>query len=628
MQKNIVHGNITAKGNVHVGDIINQVLPQSEPELTQEWFRNQVTLAVADLHERYSPKEHFDLPIARMFSGLARDDEFQSLVRNYFHEFLKETKENSDRLKRRTEVAAYLPILNNSRAAIREFYEKTKWQAGNPLDLSPLLAVLTNLIAATSKMEEELWQKRREIWQQQTPEKRKYDREPFSDELYYLRKIDTATDDFQAQMESEILQLAVNPCLLLHGKAGNGKSHLLGDTSSKRINQGLPAVLILGNKLISKSPVWQQILDEIGLNCSSESFLKHLNEAGRQAGTRALLMIDALNEGEGKNFWKNHLAGFIHEVRKYSFIGLVLTVRDTYLKSVVPQTIVDSPDVVKVEHRGFEGYELEAVKHFCHYFELEQPRFPILSPEFANPQLLLLLCKTLQKSGRKSLPEGLNGITAIYESYLEAVNITLAARLGYPEGNNLVRKGLEHLAVALAKAGANRLEYSEVERIFSSFNSEKGWDILQELLYQEGILAEDRISDYQTDSTRDVVRFGYERFGDFVIASHLLDTHVKKDTPATAFRGKGFFVDFFNPDNLYWRSGILEAVAVLLPERFGLEIVEVFTEKKMKSDDRRFEDEVVFAWLAGLIWRKKESIDLKKFMSLARKWVRYEEGVQ
>lgn len=626
--KNIlVNTSISAGANVHIGDVIHQILPQSDLELTSDWFKAHVKNTVADLHDRYSPKEHFDLPMSRLFSGLVRNEEFKSIVSGYFHEFLKDIKQIRIRLGKQDEVKPYSAILKKSRTDILDFFEKTSWHAGNVLDLEPLVELLNHLDEKTDEVEKVLREKRRQILETQPSEKRDHGSLPFGDELYYLREIRSISTDFRRQMESEILQLASKPCLLLTGKAGYGKSHLLGDTAFKLVNQGLPIILVLGNKLVSQASAWQQILASIGLHCTSDIFLEYLNEMGRQADSRALLMIDALNEGEGKNFWKNYLASFIQEVEKYPFVGLVLTVRDTYVESVVPQTIIDSPQVVKYEHRGFEGYELEAVKHFCSLFKLEQPRFPILSPEFTNPQLLLLLCKTLGKKGQKNLPEGLSGVSTIYDSYLDAVNLNLAKKHDYPERNNLVRKSLEYLATAFANAGTVRFDPLEVERIFREFSPEKGWSILQDLLYREGVLAEDRIWDFETDTTREVVRFGYERLGDFIIARQLIETHIDHTNPVAAFQDDGFFAKFFEPSKIYRHKGLLEAVAVLLPERFGLEIVEAFAEPRMKSNRHGFRNEVVLTWIDGLRWRKKETIDLNTFMPIARKWIRTHQTV-
>ena len=51
---------------------------------------------------------------------------------------------------------------------------------------------------------------------------------------------------FTENFEDLKINLANNPYLIIKGEAGCGKSHLLGDVASKRIDDGLPTLLFLG----------------------------------------------------------------------------------------------------------------------------------------------------------------------------------------------------------------------------------------------------------------------------------------------------------------------------------------------------------------------------------------------
>ena len=100
--------------------------------------------------------------------------------------------------------------------------------------------------------------------------------------------------------------LANTPALLLVGKGGTGKTHLFCDVANHRISRGLPRVLLLGGHFKDSEP-WAQIIGLLGLSCTKEQFLGALQTAAQAKGTRALILIDALNEGEGKKLWKKHL---------------------------------------------------------------------------------------------------------------------------------------------------------------------------------------------------------------------------------------------------------------------------------------------------------------------------------
>jgi hypothetical protein len=328
-------------------------------------------------------------------------------------------------------------------------------------------------------------------------------------------------------------------------------------------------------------------------------------------------MVDALNEGNGKAFWKDSLAGFLHDVGKSPFVGLVTAVRDTYLHIVVPDAIQKSDILVKVNHEGFGGNELSAVKHFCRYFKLEQPRFPILSPEFANPQLLLLLCRSLRDSGKTSFPEGLNGITEIYKDYLGSINRKIASTLDYPEKAKLAQNCLNRLAEAMSEKGTGAMEYIPAMQVFKDFNSDYGSGLFKELL-REGTLHEDRSWDYEKKKSVDVVRFNYERFGDSIAAQYLLEKYIEPKKPKAAFQRKGFFADYFT-GYYYDKLGILEALAVILPEKYGAELLEVFP--SVRLNDEQFGRETATTFINSLLWRRVDSIDREKIRKYCGPWI-------
>jgi hypothetical protein len=110
--------------------------------------------------------------------------------------------------------------------------------------------------------------------------------------------------------------LANVPALLLVGNAGTGKSHLFCDVAKCRIEAGLPTVLLLGENFSEEEP-WSQIIRMLGLTCGRAEFLGALEAAAQAAGTRALILIDALNEGEGKTLWRRHISGVLTALSRH-----------------------------------------------------------------------------------------------------------------------------------------------------------------------------------------------------------------------------------------------------------------------------------------------------------------------
>ncbi len=99
-----------------------------------------------------------------------------------------------------------------------------------------------------------------------------------------------------------------NPLMLIYGEAGTGKSHLLADICKREIDKGVPAVLVLGDYFTSSVNPREQIV----------------------------FAIDALNEKQGSIIWSKFLSGMLTEMKKYPWIGFVVSVRSDNMDEVIP----------------------------------------------------------------------------------------------------------------------------------------------------------------------------------------------------------------------------------------------------------------------------------------------------
>jgi hypothetical protein len=206
-------------------------------------------------------------------------------------------------------------------------------------------------------------------------------------------------------------RVAGSNLIILYGKAGTGKTHLLCDIARRRVEAGLPTILLMGQRFVSNDAPWHQVFQQLDLaNISAEAFVGALEAAAQAANSRALLIIDALNEGAGRTIWPTHLAAFLAQVERSPWIGVVLAVRSSYEKVVIPEDVHER--AVKVVHEGFSEKEYDAVKTFFVHYGLELPSTPLLALEFRNPLFLKTLCQGLNAKGESRLPRGFHGITS------------------------------------------------------------------------------------------------------------------------------------------------------------------------------------------------------------------------
>ena len=104
---------------------------------------------------------------------------------------------------------------------------------------------------------------------------------------------------------SEFATISKTDTLILNGQGGTGKTHLLCDFAKMRIEAGAPTVLLMGQQFLSLNPPWVQALERLDLQrLSIEQFIGSMEAAAQATNSRALIIIDALNEGRAENCGK------------------------------------------------------------------------------------------------------------------------------------------------------------------------------------------------------------------------------------------------------------------------------------------------------------------------------------
>ncbi len=356
-----------------------------------------------------------------------------------------------------------------------------------------------------------------------------------------------------------------------------GKTHLLCDVASRRITDGLPTILLLGQDFDGRS-----LLSQIGelsqLGGSLEDVLAVLDAASEAAGCVGLFMIDALNESERPERWRDDVRVLITAAARNPHIALVVSCRTEFVEAVI-----GDEQVPTVEHIGFAEATDVAVRRFTQDFGLEPPTFPVLNPEFSNPLFLKLTCEALATLGATRFPFGTAGLTTVCGAFLEAVNKRLSepGRSDYDERSDPVGRAVRELALL----GGSALDRADVQRITDEVLPDRPWSrSLMRGLIAEGVLIE--LSDGR-------ITFGYQRLGDVTRA-----TAIAENSPEDVRA----WLDGLAGD--VWRErGVLGALAVIVPERHGVELADLAVD-----DEGRVSYDVVDSFLESLLLRSPESI--------------------
>ena len=561
-----------------IGEPMSTLNPTStrsaaRPKLDHSFFERQLKGSVDAAGARYTPKLHVELEIAKQLEAFGR------------------TKDAIDRIKSLAiGIRKRLGLLRHSVSAadpaLQEIELGDLLGAANgillelgalealPTGQLPLATIMDNAEAAAalakpaldtiSDLERQYWAER----QLDDGRRRRRD-SPFSrleGDIYGLRSELRRVH----ALISEADKFANSQLLILKGAAGTGKTHLLCDFANNRVATGAPVILLLGQRFTEPAEPWTQVLRLTEMHDKSVDFLiTSLEEAAEAADARALLIIDALNEGRGRDIWPNHLPAFLARLEASPWIAVVLSVRSTYEEAVVPEDIRNRAG--SVTHNGFEGHEYEAVQKFFAANGLEFPSTPTLHAEFRNPLFLKTVCEGLRRNGETRLPRGFHGFTSVFDLYLDGVNKELAKSLDYNPRDNLVRAALNSIAEQLAASGSMNLPRQQAESLVNSWLPGQGFSkSLYHGLVTAGVLTED--IGWGSDAWEDVTHIAYERFADHIIAASLLKTHFDTGNPEKAF-AEGGGLAFLSEGEQYVPGGLIEALCIQVPEQTGVELV-------------------------------------------------------
>ena len=532
-----------------------------------EWFRQQFEKAKASLGARYSPETNVELPIRQNLLAFVRDPMLTDEIEDWI---LKIEKARHQAVQGIEEVARIKKILDPS-TKLRQVTGKlidALSNAPKELDMPvPLQRWREHARGAETAARDLI----RWVWDQ-SPEEQSGQKasDRFNSARYYVSELSNALSNISDRLEQDQWSLVNDRRLLVYGAPGVGKSHLFGDVAEHQLEHGYPVLLVTTGTLVEDDP-WRQILDQFDLTqFSVREFLGALDAAAQAAGVRALLLIDALNERHGIDLWRTRLSSFLQSIERFPRVAVAVSCRSSYLPYVIPPELSEQV-LPRVEHHGFAGRAGEAARLYLEKRGITRPGAPNLVPEFDNPLFLKTCCDFLDKEGKKELPKGLRGVTAIFRYYVDAVTHALNAHMGLDPYHRIVPRAIEALVDALAASASADMSVPEAIAVLDGIHPSQGRreDSLLLQLEHEGMIAIEPSGD---SGGTERVRFTFERFSDHATATRLLDQHLAGASSQAAFAKGSPLFELVAGEESYKRTGTIEAVAVQLPERVGVEL--------------------------------------------------------
>ena len=563
----------------------------------EDWFAQRLGEARDTAGPRYTPELHVNLPIADRFEAFGRTSRFFdrsiSLIRGLANQWTSACSTGASRLgsERDPEVEAWIkavnddPVVRRGKVSIGGAIEEIV-AAGSEIEVQPsgmlpfggVAEKVAAVEAAVDGVAQHLVTRQTE---HHVISQFRYQFETFSGRL---RKVRHELQEAQRWGGAAVM--------IVRGQAGTGKTHLLCDVAHHRIGKGWPTVLLMGQSFTSDGAPWPQAADLLDASESSAAeFVGALECAAQAAGVRALLLIDALNEGKGLSVWPTHLSGFLAHFARSEWIGVVLSIRSSY-DELIPDTIREQ--AVVATHRGFGEHSYDAMRTFFTHYGLELPSTPLIAPEFGNPLFLKTLCSALQRQGATRLRQGINGITGIFGLYISSINERVASKLGLSPRNKAAKQAVRALVGAFPTVSERWLSVEAAEDLVNGLLPGRPYEeSLYRMLVVEGVLVQDASRTAQRGEGREIVFIAYERLADHLVTEALLDAHFDPANPAAAFEMGSGLSELAKGG--YETQGILEALCIQLPERTGQEVVDLVPRlAKAEGFEGAFEQSLVW----------------------------------
>lgn len=352
--------------------------------------------------------------------------------------------------------------------------------------------------------------------------------------------------------------------------AGFGKTHLTCSIASSRVNNGLPAILLLGEQFGKGDTIENRIrhICDIPPTYSWADFIAALESCAEAYGARVAIAIDALNEAGAVEIWKQQLSGFISTLGASGRVSLVTTARSSY-----EDQIWGSRDDGCVHLYGFADSILpEVVAKYFRYFKIKADLTFDSIEQFRNPLYLRIFCEAVNAERRieKEVFVGRQYGLGMFEAFLEHRNKSFSTRINKPASSKLLQGLLRRFANQLWHRNARHLTFEETVQLLDGKSPEEsGFDwqgsFTKALLNEELLINRDAYGDGQ------MVSFTYDMLGGYLIADGLL-SQVSTDAAIDLTKSPSFIATLTDKDYRKrhpLHADILRCYHLLLPANTG-----------------------------------------------------------
>lgn len=387
------------------------------------------------------------------------------------------------------------------------------------------------------------------------------DKEKEDNVYYYFYKMDDIWEKLSLYVD-----LCQHQNYLLRGNAGYGKTHLLCHLYNQSVKNGdYIFLLCMAHTFSSSGNLVAEILNDLEGFDNINQLLAALNSYAISHQQIACLAIDGINEW---NIKKENICIQVdllaYEISKYSNVKLIVSCRNEYVEEITKNLQMSYQEI---EHIGFVNNSVEALMMFCRYYRIEIPSTPIVCAELYNPLILKTLCDVYKGVGK--FPKEMKGICSFFDTYLSYLNKKISDALDMDDSDKRVISAIDIIAQQMYQNNTMYVEKAEIKTLVNHLNVSQSWT--ESIIYQlikEGFLIE----------VFDKLYISYERYRDYLISKILL---IEADKIKLNEKNNFFISSLDKLQEQGCFQGIIRFLSVALPEKYNIEIFDLYKGKKI-----------------------------------------------
>lgn len=382
-----------------------------------------------------------------------------------------------------------------------------------------------------------------------------------------------------------------NRAILITGKGGIGKTHLLCDIVRDFVGKDIPAVLLLGDMFNGNNTVDDVIMNWFHKGETIENFFAWLNEYGNQNNVYVPICIDAINEVEDTSYWNINLPLIIAKAEVYSNIKIIVSCRSIYLEEYLDEEKIRG--MLQIPHSGFDEMEVEALGSFCEYYGVNINYDTTCVPEFMNPLFLKMLCEIA--IGKEDKTVMVEDIQTLMEEFFDVKNKIISKHYSefFSVKDKVVSLALNAVTQYMSDNDRYSVDWLELRKVIAEvldqFGMKEKTAGFIKLLISENLLRE-------TDEKGAKITFAYQKFYEFLYAQKY--TNVDIEIIVKAVEDKKITL------------GTLEMIQIMFLRNTDKEFIS-------RIDDK-IHGEVVETFMSGLYWRNTNEINEKTIAEIEK----------